>query len=171
MKKNSLLKIIVIMGLSLALIACLSSIAFAADTATDWNSIYSEVLNGTSSDDSIQIEEAITDNPAPATNTANPAPTTNTTGNTVGNTVGNTTGNTVGNTTGNTVGNTTGNTVGNTTGNTVGNTTRTSNTSNTSNTAIPYTGSESTGIIALVVVIGLIVSVYSYKKVNEYKNV
>ncbi len=56
------------------------------------------------------------------------------------------------------------------------NTTNNVNSSNTANNVVStntlaYTGSGNTGIIAIVVVLGVFITIFSYMKVKEYKNI
>jgi predicted PurR-regulated permease PerM len=51
------------------------------------------------------------------------------------------------------------------------NNTTTSNKNNVSSNSLAYTGSENTGIIVLIAVAGAIVTVYSFTKIKEYKNI
>ena len=148
MKKSSILKVLVVVGLSMVLIANLVSVVSADDAFSGWT------------------------NPTPTGNTTPAANTTNTTP--AGNTV--TTGNTV--TGGNTIstGNTTNTTNTNTTistGNVTTNlnTTNTKSTNNTSVNSLAYTGIENTSVLTVVMILGVIVAAYSFKKIKEYNNI
>ena len=148
MKKSSVLKVLVVIGLSMILIANLVSVVSADDAFSGWT------------------------NPTTTTNNTTQAGNTTTAGNTVaGNTVA---GNTI--STGNAV--TTGNTIstGNTANTTIstGNVTTNLNTTNTNNTSVnslAYTGVENTSVLAVVMVLGVIVAAYSFKKIREYNNI
>lgn len=143
MKKSSVLKVLVVIGLSMILIANLVSVVSADDAFSGWT------------------------NPTTTTNNTTQAGNTTTAGNTVaGNTIS--TGNAV--TTGNTI--STGNTANTTisTGNVTTNL-NTTNTNNTSVNSLAYTGVENTSVLAVVMVLGVIVAAYSFKKIREYNNI
>ena len=138
MKRKSLLKLSVVIGLSIMLVLTFAKFTLAADF--DWEN---------------------------ATVT-----TENTAGNTPTNTETNTAGNNVVNPTGNVVDNSVYPTSNNVVTNNTTNTANTVNTTNTSNEAMPYTGIEDTNtIVALIAVTGVVVAIYSYRKIKEYKNV
>ncbi len=155
MKKSSLLKTIVVIGLSLILVANLVSVVRAADdnSFSDWT------------------------NPTVTENTTTTTPTTTTTtDNTVSNTVNNTT--VTSNTTNSISTDITTNTSSSGTTNstiTTGNATTTLNTStnNSENevNTLAYTGIENNSLLVVVILVGAIVAGYSFKKVREYNNI
>lgn len=92
-------------------------------------------------------------------------------GNETNNSVDNTLKNSTDNTLGNTAGNTTGNQLLNNVANNVANNTSKNTTNNVSSNSLAYTGSENGGIIAIIAVAGVVVTIYSYMKIKEYKNI
>lgn len=146
MKKSSLLKTIVVIGLSLLLIVNVVSVVSAADEDTfGWE--------------------------VPTTNTTN---TTNTTTDTSSNTVDNVTSNTMDTTNSITTNTSTTTDISNTSISTE-NVTTTFNTStniedNETNevNSLAYTGIENNSVLVVVILVGAIVAGYSLKKVKEY---
>lgn len=144
MKKSSLFKITIVLGLSLMVIMSLTNLVLAtSDDEFDWNNAV--VVNST--DDDTNTTNTADDN---TTNTADDN-TTNTTGTNSTNDTNSTNGTNISNSVANNVSN---------------------NTSNTSTNDLADTGIGNTNmIIALVVVVGLGVAIYSYKRIKEYNNV
>lgn len=146
MRNLSFLKVLVVMVLSVALIVSLSTLVFAANETTD---------------DGFDWDNAtvITSN---TTNTTGNTVDTNTTGNTVDDVFTNAA---VENT--NTANSINSNLVTNTNVNV--NTTSTNANTNTNKVeTLADTGLANNGAMVLVIVVGLIVSIYSYKKIKEY---
>lgn len=145
MERKNLLKSIIVIGLSLILVLSFASYVLADDTNTDFDWDDAEIVGGNN----------VTGN--------------NVTGNTAGNTTNNVSGNNTNNTNNsgnllNSVGTNTSNNSRNNTTNRVGNNVVSSN-------SLAYTGSENGGIIAIIAVAGAIVTIYSYMKIKEYKNI
>ena len=107
MKKSSILKVLVVVGLSMVLIANLVSVVSADDAFSGWTN--------------------------PTTSTANTTSTGNVTTNL--------------------------------------NTTNTKSTNNTSVNSLAYTGIENTSVLTVVMILGVIVAAYSFKKIKEYNNI
>ena len=152
MKKTSLLKVVVVIGLSLLLVANLASIVFADDATYGW------------------------DDPTATSTQANTS--SNTTSNTATSNTYSNTASTTNSLTTNITTETTGSTSNTNTSNTsisTGNATTTLNTSTneTSNevNSLAYTGVESNSVLVVIILIGAIVAGYSLKKVKEYNNI
>ena len=142
MKKTSLLKVVVVIGLSLLLVANLVSVVFADDS--DWiDPVAPNTTNNTTSNTSTNSN---TNNNSTITNSiTTPEPINSITTNTSNNTSysGGTT--------------TTLNTSTNDTENEVNN--------------LAYTGIENNSMLVVVILIGVIVAAYSFKKIKEYNNI
>ena len=148
MKKTSLLKVVVVIGLSLLLVANLVSVVFADDS--DWidpDPIASNTTNNTISNTiSNTSTNSNTSNNSTITNSiTTPEPINSITTNTSNNTSysGGTT--------------TTLNTSTNDTENEVNN--------------LAYTGIENNSMLVVVILIGVIAAGYSFKKIKEYNNI
>ena len=144
MSKSNLLKVVVVIGLSLLLVANLASVVLADDATYGW------------------------DDPTATTTQTN---TTNTTTNTA---TGNTTYSNTASTTNSSTTNITTATTGSTsisTGNAT--TTLNTSTNETSNevNSLAYTGVESNSVLVVVILVGAIIAGYSLKKVKEYNNI
>ncbi len=149
MSKSNLLKVVVVIGLSLLLVANLASVVLADDATYGW------------------------DDPTATTTQTN---TTNTTTNTAtGNTTYSNTASTTNSSTTNITTATTGSTSNTNTSISTGNATTTLNTSTneTSNevNSLAYTGVESNSVLVVVILVGAIIAGYSLKKVKEYNNI
>ena len=144
MKKSSVLKVLVVVGLSMVLIANLVSVVFADDnTSFGWDD---PLINETT------------------TNTANTNLTTTNTATT----------NTVTNTTDNTNSITTNITTPDTlisTGNATTTLNTSTNESENEVNSLAYTGVENNSALVVVILLGAIVAGYSLKKVKEYNNI
>lgn len=142
MKKTSLLKVVVVIGLSLLLVANLVSVVFADDS--DWiDPVAPNTTNNTTSNTSTNSN---TSNNSTITNSiTTPEPINSITTNTSNNTSysGGTT--------------TTLNTSTNDTENEVNN--------------LAYTGIENNSMLVVVILIGVIAAGYSFKKIKEYNNI
>ena len=142
MKKTSLLKVVVVIGLSLLLVANLVSVVFADDLNWDDPTTTNSAANTAT-------------NTATGTNTSNTSTTTNSisTPETTNSITTNTSNNSSfsGNAT------TTLNTSTNDTENEVNN--------------LAYTGIENNSMLLVVILIGAIVAGYSFKKIKEYNNI
>ena len=152
MNKTKLLKVVVVIGLSLLLVANLASIVFADDATYGW------------------------DDPTATSTQANTS--SNTTSNTATSNTYSNTASTTNSLTTNITTETTGSTSNTNTSNTsisTGNATTTLNTSTneTSNevNSLAYTGVESNSVLVVIILIGAIVAGYSLKKVKEYNNI
>ena len=152
MSKSNLLKVVVVIGLSLLLVANLASIVFADDATYGW------------------------DDPTATSTQANTS--SNTTSNTATSNTYSNTASTTNSLTTNITTETTGSTSNTNTSNTsisTGNATTTLNTSTneTSNevNSLAYTGVESNSVLVVIILIGAIVAGYSLKKVKEYNNI
>ncbi len=146
MKKTSLLKVVVVIGLSLLLVANLVSVVFADDS--DWiDPVAPNTTNNTTNN--------TTSNTSTNSNTSNNSTITNsiTTPEPINSITTNTSNNTSysGGTT------TTLNTSTNDTENEVNN--------------LAYTGIENNSMLVVVILIGVIAAGYSFKKIKEYNNI
>ena len=145
MKKTSLLKIVVVMGLSLLLVANLVSVVFADHV--NWD------------DPTLPSNNSITN--TADTNTANtsinttPTPTPEPTNSIITNTT-------------NTINTTNSSSVSGSTITTLN--TSTNDTENEVNN-LAYTGIENNSMLVVVILIGAIVAGYSFKKIKEYNNI
>jgi len=146
MKKTSLLKVVVVIGLSLLLVANLVSVVFADDL--NWD-------DPTTTNSAANTATNTAANTATGTNTSNTSTTTNSisTPETTNSITTNTSNNSSfsGSTT------TTLNTSTNDTENEVNN--------------LAYTGIENNSMLLVVILIGAIVAGYSFKKIKEYNNI
>lgn len=152
MNKTKLLKVVVVIGLSLLLVANLASIVFADDATYGWDdpTATSTQANTTSNTTSNTATSNTYSNTASTTNSLTTNITTETTGSTSNTNTSNTSIST-------------------------GNATTTLNTSTneTSNevNSLAYTGVESNSVLVVIILIGAIVAGYSLKKVKEYNNI
>ena len=156
MNKTKLLKVVVVIGLSLLLVANLASIVFADDATYGWDD---PTATSTQANTSSNTTSNTTSNTATSNTYSNTASTTNSL-------------------TTNITTETTGSTSNTNTSNTsisTGNATTTLNTSTneTSNevNSLAYTGVESNSVLVVIILIGAIVAGYSLKKVKEYNNI
>ena len=142
MKKSSLLKSVVVIGLSLLLVVNLASVVFADDATFGWDdpTITNEAAANTSATNT-------------STNTTNTA-TTNTTNTTTTNITTNTSNTSI----------STGNAI------TTLNTTSTNESENEVN-SLAYTGIENNSFLVVVILVGAMIAGYSLKKVKEYNNI
>ena len=129
MNKSSVLKVLVVVGLSMVLIASLVSVVSADDAFSGWT------------------------NAAESGNNTAPAGNSIASGNSIS--------------TGNT--NVASNSIS--TGNVTTNLNTNTNTNNSSVNNLAYTGVENTSVLTVVMLLGVIVAVYSFKKIREYNNI
>ena len=129
MNKSSVLKVLVVVGLSMVLIASLVSVVSADDAFSGWT------------------------NAAESGNNTAPAGNSIVSGNSIS--------------TGNT--NVASNSIS--TGNVTTNLNTNTNTNNSSVNNLAYTGVENTSVLTVVMLLGVIVAVYSFKKIREYNNI
>ncbi len=141
MNKLSILKVLVVVGLSMVLIASMVSVVSADDAFSGWTNAAESGNNITPAGNSSTPENSIS------------------TGNT------NSTGNTI--PTGNT--NAAGNSIS--TGSVSTNLNTNTNSNNSSVNNLAYTGVENTSVLTVVMLLGVIVAVYSFKKIREYNNI
>lgn len=152
MNKTKLLKVVVVIGLSLLLVANLASVVFADDATYGWDdpTATSTQTNTTSNTTSNTATSNTYSNTASTTNSLTTNITTETTGSTSNTNTSNTSIST-------------------------GNATTTLNTSTNETSkevnSLAYTGVESNSVLVVVILIGAIVAGYSLKKVKEYNNI
>ena len=143
MKKSSLLKSVVVIGLSLLLVVNLASVVFADDATFGWDdpTITNEAAANTSATNT-------------STNTTNTATTNTSTNTTTTNITTNTSNTSI----------STGNAI------TTLNTTSTNESENEVN-SLAYTGIENNSFLVVVILVGAMIAGYSLKKVKEYNNI
>ena len=142
MNKTKLLKLIVVIGLSLLLVANLASVVFADDATYGWDDPTASSTGSSSS-------------------TGNTSGTTGNTGNTAGTASTNISTGSTSNVSNSSISTGTATTTLNTS----------SDNSNNSVNTLAYTGAESNSVLVVVILVGAIVAGYSLKKVKEYNNI
>lgn len=141
MNKSSVLKVLVVVGLSMVLIASLVSVVSADDAFSGWTNAAESGNNTAPAGNSIASGNSI------STGNTNVASNSISTGNT----------------------NAASNSIS--TGNVTTNLNTNTNTNNSSVNNLAYTGVENTSVLTVVMLLGVIVAVYSFKKIREYNNI